>query len=151
MSSRKILKTAMFGFLGTLTSRYSNYRGYWIYGLLKKELNGLEIDLLAEHVSSAISPIDFFQNFARMKMRDQIIKNNCNISWVKNATLTCSVIGPEYKRYFEEGERSGQDYEIKCNWLTDIGVRKNASVKIFVSQHDPQKERRNSEEHWAKL
>lgn len=40
------MKSVLRGFLGTYTSRYSDYRGYWVHGQLPPDLLECTIDLL---------------------------------------------------------------------------------------------------------
>ncbi len=49
MACRNAIRGALNGFLGTYTSRYSDFGGYWLFGLVANELRQLQIDLLAPH------------------------------------------------------------------------------------------------------
>jgi hypothetical protein len=49
MKPRRIIKGVLHNFLGTYTSRYSDYDGYWLFGMLVRDVEELSIDLLPEH------------------------------------------------------------------------------------------------------
>ena len=48
MTSRRVIPGVLHNFLGTFTSRYSDFNGYWIFGFLVEKMDSVRIDLLAE-------------------------------------------------------------------------------------------------------
>jgi hypothetical protein len=48
MPRRGVINSALFNFLGTYTSRYSAFNGYWLFGFLVGDGVRLEFDLLAQ-------------------------------------------------------------------------------------------------------
>jgi hypothetical protein len=47
MATRRVIKSVLRNFLGTYTSRYSEIRGYWLFGFLVPDLGELHFDLLS--------------------------------------------------------------------------------------------------------
>jgi hypothetical protein len=68
---RRNLKGVLAGFLGTYTSRYSDYQGFWLFGFIVGLPNPLEIDLLGVQ-ENALSPEDMAGDLARVKFREQL-------------------------------------------------------------------------------
>ena len=47
MATRKALNSVVHNFLGTFVSRYSAFKGYWLFGFLVADDEPLRLDLLA--------------------------------------------------------------------------------------------------------
>jgi hypothetical protein len=45
MASLRAIKCALHNFLGTYSSRYSEYSGYWLFGFLVNDLTRIDFDL----------------------------------------------------------------------------------------------------------
>ena len=56
MATRRVIKCVLGNFLGTYTSRYSDFGGYWLFGFLVADLAELQINLLGQDVSDPASP-----------------------------------------------------------------------------------------------
>ena len=52
MAKRRAIRGVLGNFLGTFTSRYSDYDGYWLFGFLVADLKDLRIDLLLSLASA---------------------------------------------------------------------------------------------------
>ena len=75
MPTRRVIQGVLQNFLGTFISRYSDYGGYWLFGILADDLAGLCIDLLAAPIPSAVSdPMATTITLARAKFREQMQK-----------------------------------------------------------------------------
>ena len=49
---RRIIKGVLHNFIGTYTSRYSDYDGYWLFGMVVRDVAELRIDLLYPNVNA---------------------------------------------------------------------------------------------------
>src|SRR5688572_17083750 len=87
MPTRRILKSVWHNFLGTYTSRYSDYGGYWVFGFLIPNLESVEFDLLANKTCERNSPIEFARNLASKAFADQVNKSRIAIGVIKEARL----------------------------------------------------------------
>jgi hypothetical protein len=88
MNSVKAIRGALNNFLATYTSRNSDYDGYWLFGLLVKDLVALDFDLLKEisHPSRP-TPLQFAEISAAKKFRFQMQKAGVNSARVAEARL----------------------------------------------------------------
>jgi len=73
MPTRNALRGVLAGFLGTFTSRYSDFDGYWLLGFLVKERE-IVIDLLADP-SDDSSPVSAARHLAAVKFGEQLQKS----------------------------------------------------------------------------
>ncbi len=75
MMRRRTINGVLHNFLGTYTSRYSDYDGYWLFGLLVGEVGELKIDLLSPTVGTTTSaPVAAVIELAVRKFREQMEK-----------------------------------------------------------------------------
>ena len=70
VANRRVIKGVLDNFLGTYTSRYTDYEGYWLFGLLVADLGEVEFDLLAAG-GSPDSPLGVAELAASLKFADQ--------------------------------------------------------------------------------
>ena len=54
MTSRRVIPGVLHNFLGTFTSRYSDFDGYWVFGFLIESMDRVRIDLLSEAAKSEV-------------------------------------------------------------------------------------------------
>jgi hypothetical protein len=47
VATRRVLNSVLRGFLGSYSSRYSDFDGFWLFGFLVSDLALMEVDLLA--------------------------------------------------------------------------------------------------------
>ena len=76
------------GFLGTYTSRYSERKGYWLFGYLVESLNELVFDLLEPIVSKRFpSAEEDARRLAQFRFREQLERHGLSIGMVREMTL----------------------------------------------------------------
>jgi hypothetical protein len=61
MTSRRVILGVLHNFLGTFTSRYSDFDGYWVFGFLVESMDAVRIDLLADVESANSTPSGFIR------------------------------------------------------------------------------------------
>ena len=89
MNGVKPIKGALNNFLATYTSRNSDYDGYWLFGLLIKDLTNLNFDLLKEFKEpSRPTPLQFAEISATKKFRYQIQKAGVSIARIDPCVRT---------------------------------------------------------------
>lgn len=145
MPTRRVMKSALAGFLGTFTSRYSDYRGFWLFGFLVP-FEPLVIDLLASEPTAAppeATPIRFCQWRARTAFQDQIAKAGLPMAAVHSATMTLeatrSVVGT-----IEDRVAHGFELSAQTEVTMDTGAEFQAATKLFVAPQNPTTERRST-------
>lgn len=88
MATQRVIKSVLSNFLGTYTSRYSDFNGYWLFGFLVSDLTELQIDLLLPTISDAFSPLEVAVRLAAAKFEQQVQKAGLTRSQVHEASLT---------------------------------------------------------------
>src|SRR4051812_2465968 len=88
MPTRRVLRAVLGNFLGTYTSRYSTYHGFWLFGFLVEKLDLMEIDLLANVRSLTDSPDRLrARELAAKRFADQLSKHGFDCSRIREARL----------------------------------------------------------------
>src|SRR5688572_18734716 len=88
MATRRAIRGVLGNFLGTYTSRYSDYGGYWLFGFLVADLGELRIDLLAPPPGESDAPLGVAARSAAAKFADQLRHAGLARSQVREAWLT---------------------------------------------------------------
>jgi hypothetical protein len=144
MTSRRVIPGALNNFLGTFTSRYSDFEGYWVFGFLVESMDTMRIDLLGDAMEGVDSPPSgFARRLAAQKFGEQITKAGLSREWFRDAYLDISK-SPESKLGFVNG-RSSSGYELRfhAHVVTDLGRAYERRTSIFVAPHDPRIEMRS--------
>ena len=145
MPNRRNIKGVLRNFLGTFTSRYSDFDGYWVYGYLVKDFKELNINLLEPNADNAnTSPSAFAIRLAKQKFEEQISKNKLPKSWFREAYLK-ALKSPESRMGIVNG-RSSSGYEMRflVRAVADSGHNYELDSSIFVAPHDPEIESRST-------
>jgi|SRR3954451_4363390 hypothetical protein len=140
MPTRRVVKGVLSGFLGTYTSRYSTYRGFWLFGFLVEHVDRMEVDLLNAGGSLNDSPQRTrARELAVQRFADQLSKHGFDRSLIRSAQL-------EIVRLPDDGSIQGQHFRGGYNLsflatvTTDNGKRFEREQSVFVAPHDPQRE-----------
>ena len=139
------IKGALHNFLETYTSRYSDYDGYWIFGMLIRELEQFNIDLLntGDDVSD-ITPITAAVQFARANFKDQMEKAGLSLSCIREANLAV-IKSPDLRIGIVNGHRSaGFDVSFVAKAVSHQDKTYARKKSVFVAPHDPDTERRST-------
>ena len=145
MTSRRVIKGMLHNFLGTFTSRYSDFEGYWVFGFLVEGMDTVRIDLLGEVAESADStPPVFARRLAAQKFSEQIAKAGLPKEWFREAYVDISK-SPQSKQGLVNGRSSsGYDVTFQAHVVTDLGRAYDSTASIFVAPHDPKIELRST-------
>jgi hypothetical protein len=142
VASRRRLKSALRGFLGTYSSRYSDYDGYWMFGLIEPQLDGLSVDLLSELRDPPSTPVAAALGLAKQRFREQLTKAKLPFSAVSQAQLSiareASERGPVHGHY-----TAGHRFTFSVHAVSDRGKAFHDETTIFVAPHDPRFELRS--------
>ena len=88
MSTRRVIQSVLHNFLGTYTSRYSDFNGYWLFGFLVESLDCFEFDLFAADCNSPVAVDEFARQLAVARFADQLRKSMLERSRVREARLS---------------------------------------------------------------
>lgn len=142
MPTCNVLTGVLCGFLGTYTSRYSQFKGYWLFGFLVTNHPVLEFDLLGRIEGDSGGPLASADTRAKVAFAQQLGKAGLAIERVREARLVierlaedCSVSG--------EQSRRGYNLRFRATVIADTGRRFEREKVVFVAPHDPRLELRS--------
>jgi hypothetical protein len=146
MPSRHVMKSVLSGFLGTYTSRYSDYQGYWLLGLAESDLPKLSIDLLSEATSKGdkSTVLWLLRSLAVRRFGEQFAKAGFVLEAIREARLSVRVSHQVAKGWQGDSISDGHQYEFTVRAVMDNGRVFEATREVFVAPHDPAKERRRN-------
>jgi hypothetical protein len=145
MTTRRVIKGVLEGFLGTYVSRYSEYDGYWLFGFLVLDLQHLRVDLLSSQACSVSdTPEAVAMALARAKFRDQVAKVGLSLKSICTAELEITRL-PRTQGGLENGQvRDGYDVLFKAIATMDNDRVYERQKTVFVSPHDASLELRSA-------
>jgi hypothetical protein len=121
MSKVRAIKGVLGNFLGTFVSRYSEYRGYLLFGFLVEHLGEMRVNLLKPVVSDADTPHAVAVRIAVVKFAEQLQKAGLERSRVRGARLTIQKLQGEYSEIIYQALRSGFRISFVAEALMDNG------------------------------
>ena len=145
MKPRRIIKSVLHNFLGTYTSRYSDYDGYWPFGMLVRDVGELRIDLLCPSIDTAAPPAVVAANqLAAHKFREQIEKAGLSVLCVQEARLDITNLR-DLRHGFVNGRMSaGHTVRFAARAVSDYGKTYEREVSVFVAPHNAEVETRSA-------
>lgn len=144
MATRRAIKGVLGNFLGTYASRYTDLGGYWLFGYLIDDLTQLRIDLLAETVDSADTPLAIAVRTAAAKFKDQVFKAGLAPSNIREASLTIQKMPGSIAGSVNGHGCEGHNVNFTAEAATDNGARYRHEHIVFVARHDADVERRSA-------
>jgi hypothetical protein len=144
MARRRVIKSVLQNFLGTYTSRYTEYRGYWLFPFLVSDLDELEFDLLHKPAGALETLLAVSRHLAAAKFQEQLRKAGFESAQVRSARLmmkksadavVCPANGPT---------RAGYDVTFRAAAILDNGNEYECAKVVAVAPHDPLIEVRSS-------
>ena len=142
---QRILKSVAHNFLGTYTSRYSDYDGYWVFGIIFDLFEEIVIDLLDPIAPiSGNLPLLAATRLATFKFQEQVNKSGFPISRIRDATLTITKSPFVTERRINGVPSAGNELKFLVTVVSDLGKIYEAAAFIFVAPHNPTVERRST-------
>lgn len=137
MKLRRQICGVLQGFLGTFTSRYSDYGGYWLFGQLARVTPSLRIDLMSEAEPVAAAPVlAAAGRLARERFWGQLEKRH-----LPRELIAAGSVVIERKRTAQGPVTSlattWHDVLVCIEVISDLGKTYWAQVVISVRPHDP--------------
>jgi len=130
-------------FLGTYTSRYSDYRGYWLFGFLVADLDELRIDLLASPAAEADSPLGVAVRSAAAKFANQVQKAGLVRPQIRDAWLTIRKLAGPATGSVNGVPCAGHNVSFSAGAVMDGGRRYEREQVLFVAPHNAEVELRS--------
>jgi hypothetical protein len=141
MATRRIIKSVLHNFLGTLSSRYSDWHGYWLFGFVVNDLERLDHDLLIPVAGSPDeTPLAHIRSLATIKFLEQLSKARLDPIHIREATLILERL-PErvevqYNPYTDPYTTSGYRVRFMVSAITDLGKVYECEQIVAVAPHD---------------
>ncbi len=128
-------------FLGTLTSRYSDWNGYWLFGFVVNDLERLDHDLLIPIAGSPDqTPLAHIRSLATMKFLEQLSKARLDPIHIREATLILERlpgrVEVKYNPYTDPYTSSGYRVRFMVSAITDLGKVYECEQIVAVAPHD---------------
>jgi len=144
MKVRRQITGALCGLLDTYGSRYSDYDGYWIFGLLARETDSVSFDLLSSDApASSSSVVSEACRLAREKFQEQLQRSHIPTDCVSGAKLTIQKIGDSKVGPVNGHISHGHQVSMVAEAVSDLGKKYRAERFLFVAPHDPSIEHRS--------
>jgi hypothetical protein len=145
MTSRRVIKGILHNFLGTFTSRHSDFGGYWLFGFLLHEIDTLHVDLLVANAEEPnVTPSVFARRLATQKFAEQIAKAGLPRPWLREAHLSAAKSAVEKPGVVNGRTCPGYEVIFRANAVTDLGKVYESTMSVFVAPHNPKIELRST-------
>lgn len=144
MKLRRQMLGVLGNFLTAFTSRYADYDGYWLPGLLMREGAEFEFDLLRPESGQTSPVIRFAARTAVEIFRKQVRLSVVPLACFSHARLRIentgrSIIGPVNHR-----PTMGYEVSFAATARSDLGKDYAKPIVVFVAPHDPDIEHRST-------
>jgi hypothetical protein len=137
MPTRRLLKSVLHNFLGTYTSRYSDYQGYWLFGFLVDKPDKLEFNLMGLVSKSSDPAVNTAENIALRAFKDQVEKAGLNMAMLREARLALAKRSGEVRELENGRRREGHNFDVQVIVISESGKEYRSETQIFVAPHDP--------------
>jgi hypothetical protein len=141
MVRRRVIKGALQGFLGTFTSRYSDFHGYWLLGQLLANVSRWQVDLLASPPAGD-SLSDYAARLAGRRFAEQVGKSGVAIELVRSAAMEIESKSELVEGWRGDHRTQGHMFDVGVRVCMDTGSKYSDRVGVFIAPHDPAFERR---------
>jgi hypothetical protein len=145
MTRRRSIKGALRNFLGTLTSRYSDFDGYWVLGMIVADLRAKTVDLLSDSTVVADSPpMAAFIRMSRQRFHEQVTKQRLPPSFIGSACLEIARSPtPSAEGHVNGHVRRGYEVTLTARVESDLHRTYTGKMSVFAAPHDSAIERRS--------
>lgn len=144
MATRRAIRGVLGNFLGTYTSRYSDYDGYWLFGFLVAGLGELRIDLLSPSADELDSLLGLVVRSAGAKFADQVQKAGLVRSQIREAWLTVRKLPEPAAGSVNGVPCAGHEVSFKAEALMEDGRRYEREQLVFIAPHNAEVELRSA-------
>ena len=144
-ATRRAIQGVLDNFLGTFTSRYSDYDGYWLFGLIVEQITApVEIELLHNLKDSGDGPMDAAIRLAKAKFAEQMQKARLAATYVKEARLKIERLPGSKGGAVNFRPAAGFDLVFSTSAVADTGRVFVSKRTLFVAPHNPEIELRST-------
>jgi hypothetical protein len=145
------IKSVLDAFLGTFTSRYSDFDGYWLFGFLVADLDRRTIDLLGVSAADDVrAPWDFASALARARFRDQADKQRVPLEAIRSAEMEVAKLPGVAEALINTERWAGSNVQCTVRATTPDGRAVERTRRVFVAPHS-NRESRRLPENWLRI
>jgi len=144
MAPRRAIRGVLENFLGTYTSRYSDFDGYWLFGFLVADLGELCIDLVAPPADDLECPLGVAVSSAAGKFTDQLQKAGLARPQVQEAWLTIRKMSEQITGSVNGVACAGHNVGFSAEAVMEGERRYERERVVFVAPHNADVERRST-------
>jgi hypothetical protein len=142
---RGSIRSVLHNFLGTYTSRYSDYEGYWLFGMLVAEVGEMHVDLLIPSGGTTEpGPAAAAVRLAAKKFGEQMQKAGSAVSCVREACLDITRLPASQNGVVNGRIRAGYTVRFLARVVSDSGKTYESEISVFVAPHDARIEHRSA-------
>ena len=129
-------------FLGTLTSRYSEWHQHWLFGFVVNDLERLDYDLLIRVAGSPDdTPLAHIRSLATIKFQEQLSKARLDPIHIREATLILERLPGRVEVQYNPATSkpyttSGYRVRFMASAITDLGKVYECEQIVAVAPHD---------------
>lgn len=134
----RAIKSVLHNFLGTFTSRYTEYNRYSFWGFVLPYLDSCEIDLLKKnrHYSENVL-LDEFSDLACKIFLEQLRKHKIEMHELLKANLTFIILAPLFEHGINNPLPQGSTLKVLAEVQTIYYKIYCRTISITVWKHDP--------------
>ena len=127
--------------LGTLTSSYSHWHGYWLFGFVVSDLEPLNHDLLM-HIEGAPddTPMAHMRSLATKRFQEQLAKAGLDSIHIRQASLSVERLPGTVQISVPNFAAVGYRMRFVVRAITDVGKAYECEDTISVAPHNPVRE-----------
>jgi hypothetical protein len=145
MKRRQGVKSVLHNFLGTFTSRYSDFNGYWLFGFLVDDLEHLRVDLIRPcQESNDPTALGVAERLAVQKFAEQVGKARIAISCVRQAHLDMTTFRDTRPVAVNGHVSLAYRMTFVVRVVTNVGKVYETGATLFVAPHNPRTELRSA-------
>lgn len=132
------MKSVLHNFLGAFTSRYTEYKGYWIFGFLIGEFTTeLTFDLMVPRFSETVTPLQKAASLASIKFATQVLKAKIKPDTIQEAQLSLFPLSDLVQGLVNGQEVKGRSVNFRVVAVMKSGEKIISERTIFVAPHNP--------------
>lgn len=131
-------------FLGAYTSRYSDFKGYWAFGMIVDDLFVTEIDLLdtrSENVQKNVG--EYVLSRAQNTFKDQMSKAGILHNTIERAILQIRRCNTK-TGFINNTKKNGWIVDFTAEVVTKKNLQYRDSKMLFIAPHDSRNEFRSA-------
>ena len=144
MPRRRLLNGVLDNLLDLLVSRYTDYDGYWLFGLLTSEHKPIKLSLIRPQGTLQHPVEHYLEHLAHAKFEHLLLRSGLLASHVTAAGLVLTRSETQVNRIAGQHVRWGYMMTLEAWASSDLGRTYRRKRGVFVSPHDPRFEHRST-------